>query len=377
MSNTRDLNETPLHKNNNIVNEICTKGICMEMCPSEEVILRVKEKMVHVLELTRSGHKLVKCYCRSAANSNMAVPQLLRPFRVLSDTVHYLLLEISNRSNIKMSVMYDFLDDRLRAVRQDMTIQRLPPEECVVLLEPMIRFYIYYGYRLCDHPISEFDPVLNKKYLLECMKWFLNCCDVLQNTDKVEDDVDTILTHFNSLDISKTRPELSCDRILVESLYILCNLDSIHPLYRYLCLPNYLKRVSALKLAYNIAIANMKCNFIKIFKLSRKLCPLTFSALCLHHPMIQRRALQAMSFAYNSQHLTVPVEVLKQWLAFNSYEEARSTCMHYGLKVVKEKHGVCFNKHTFKVDVEQHQLTKYYQAKILQLKLEDVLSYTV
>nr|XP_034840422.1 germinal-center associated nuclear protein [Maniola hyperantus] len=332
---------------NNIETRKCTQGICMEMCPPEEVTLRTKEKLVHVLEVTTSGHKLVKSYCRSAADSNMVVPRLLRPFPVLSDTVHYLLLEVPKRKDVKkLSVKYDFLNDRLRAVRQDMTIQRLLPEQCVVLLEPMIRFYVYYGYRLSDHPSNEFVPVLNKKDLLQCMKWFLNCCDVLHKPEE-GDDIDSIIDSLNSLDICKVRPELSCDRILIESLYIICNLNDIHPLYRYLRLPKYVKRAPALKLAYDIAIANKNGNYIRTLRLAKRLCPLTYAALCLSLPTIQRRALQVMSHGYSSKNLTVPVEVLKDWLWFNSCEEVRATCAHYELQVLQEKHGVCFNKTSF------------------------------
>ncbi|XP_052737841.1 SAC3 domain-containing protein 1 [Bicyclus anynana] len=364
------------NNDNSVENGLTIHGTCMELCPTEEVTLRMKEKLVHVLEVTSSGHKLVKSFCRSAANSNLAVPRMLRPFGVLSDTVHYLLLELSNRTDVKMSVLYDFLDDRLRAVRQDMTIQRLPPEQCVILLEPMIRFYVYYGYRLYNHPISEYDPVLNRKHLLECIKWFLNCCDKLDSTQTVQCDINTIIGNFNSLDICKTSPELYYDRILIESLYILSNLDDIHPLHRYLALPGHVKKASALKLAYYIALANMNNNYVRVLKLSKHLCPLTFSVLSLYLPTLQRKALHAMSHAYNSKHLVVPVEVLKQWLAFNTLEEVRAICIHYGMSLVREKDGICFEKAKFKNNVEQHRQLCF-QAKILQLKLDEVLSYTI
>lgn len=54
---------------------------------------------------------------------------------------------VTFRTDVPLAVVYDFVNDRLRAVRQDMIIQRLPPRECQVLLEPMVRFYVYFGYR--------------------------------------------------------------------------------------------------------------------------------------------------------------------------------------------------------------------------------------
>ncbi|CAH2086881.1 unnamed protein product [Euphydryas editha] len=355
--------------------KLCIVGTCPDMCPFEEVTLREEEKLVHVLEVTGEGYKLVKSYSRSAASANMAVPRLLRSYPVLYDTVQYLLLKVSKRTDVKMSVMYDFLNDRLRAVRQDMTIQRLPEEECLVLLEPMIRFYVYYAYRLCDYPLNEYDPVLNKKYLLECIKWFLSCCDNIDRDNAGTDDVDSLVEDLSKLNVSNQKHgELSCDRILVESLYILCNLDDIHPLYRYLNLSKQIKRVSILKLTYNIAVANLHGNYIRMWKLAKRLCPLTFSALCLYLPKLQKRSLQVLSNAYNSKQLTVPVKVVQQWLMFNSEEEVRAACTYYGLKATD---GVNFNKNSFKLDANELPPRKHYQAKILHLKLEDVLSYTL
>ncbi|XP_050345135.1 germinal-center associated nuclear protein [Nymphalis io] len=356
-------------------NKQCIVGTCLDMCPREEITLRKKEKLVHVLEVTGSGYKLIKSYSRSAASANMAVPRLLRPYPVLFDTIHYLLLKVSKRSDVQMSVLYDFLNDRLRAVRQDMTIQRLPPEESIILLEPMIRFYVYYGYRLCDHPLSEYDPVLNKKYLLECLKWYLSCCDLMEQSKIGVNDVDAIIDNLSTLNVNRGKDgTLSCDRILIESFYILCNLDDMHPLYRYLNLPKSIKRVSILKLTYDIAVAHLQGNYIRMWKLSKRLCPLTFSVLCLHLPSLQKRALQSLSSAFNSKQLTVPVTAIKQWLAFNSEEEVRTACTHYGLKATD---GVLFNKNNFKLNLNTLPPKKYYKAKILCLKLEDVLSYTV
>lgn len=92
--------------------------------------------------------------------------------------------------------------------------------------------------RLCASPLSEFDPVLNKKYLLECMKWFLSCCDMLDGKSR-----DYELTELiSNWTIDKAEHRLTCDRVLVESLYVLCNLGDMHPLYRYLSLRPDIKR---------------------------------------------------------------------------------------------------------------------------------------
>ncbi|XP_041976981.1 SAC3 domain-containing protein 1 isoform X1 [Aricia agestis] len=351
--------------------ELSIKGTCMEFCPLEEVNMRTREKMVHVLEATDTGLKLIKCYNRSAADTNMANPHLLRPYPVLLKCIHYLMFEVSKRTDMKKWFVYDFIEDRLRSVRQDMTIQRLPPEQCVELLEPMIRFYVYYSYRLCECGPNEYDPVLNKKHLLECLKWFLSCCGTLDKT-KEYSPLDNIALRIEQLDLSKQK--LVIDRVLVESLYILSNLNDTHPLHRYLQLPESLRRVSALKLAYSIGVANYRGNFVRIMKLSKRLCPLSYAALCSHLPVSQKKAISTMCHAYNSKQLSVPISTFKKWLMFGDDDEAFSACKHYGLSV--NNNSVIFNKAAYK-DVEMPPRRRNYSAKIIQFKLEDVLTYTL
>ncbi|XP_047988741.1 germinal-center associated nuclear protein [Leguminivora glycinivorella] len=329
------------------------KGTCLSMCPEDEVKMRDIAKMVHVLEVINGRKVLVKCYSRSAADSTVAVPRLLRPYEVLQDTVRHLLLQVAQNRDTNMLLIYDFVSDRLRAVRQDMTVQRLSAKECMTLLEPMIRFHVYFGYKLCEYPIKAYDPVLNKKLLLECLKWFLSCSDSIDQTPK---DLTTEIEKLNlnhNLIRNKNQDIFKCDKELIESLYILCNLDDVHPMYRYLNLANHLKSHRAINLAYKIATANWRGNFVKVCKLLHNLCPLTYCALCLHLPTLQRHALPVISTAYNSKQLTVPLSALRTWLRFDSDAAAASVCAHYGLAA--NQGAVRFSKADFKADVATHQ----------------------
>lgn len=44
-------------------------------------------------------------------------------------------------------VIYDFILDRLRAVRQDMIIQNFPVADSISILQPIVRFHAYAAYR--------------------------------------------------------------------------------------------------------------------------------------------------------------------------------------------------------------------------------------
>ncbi|KAI8435367.1 hypothetical protein MSG28_003686 [Choristoneura fumiferana] len=210
----------------------------------------------------------------------------------------------------------------------------------------MIRFHTYFGYKLCEYPIKVYDPVLNKKLLLECLKWYLSCYDSLdQYTGILKETIDLSLS-VAAIDFTSDGPETKCDRILMESLYILCNLDDVHPMFRYWNLRKEIKSEPSLKLAYNIALANFNGNYIRVCKQLENLCPLTYCALCLHLPRLQRCALQVMSVAYNK--LAVPTRALRDWLRFNSADEARQACRHYGLAA--ESETVKFIKGDFRAD---------------------------
>lgn len=71
--------------------------------------------------------------------------------------------------------MYSFVFDRLRAVKQDMIIQRLSGMDCVTILERTVRFLIFSSYRLCGEPLRLYDPQINHTHLQENLSWLLDC----------------------------------------------------------------------------------------------------------------------------------------------------------------------------------------------------------
>ncbi|GBP95311.1 SAC3 domain-containing protein 1 [Eumeta japonica] len=484
-------------------------------------VKRERENLVHILEVWNTAdHKnvLVKRYGRSAANSNMAVPQLLRPFDVLKQSVHYLLLEITKRCDVTIPTLYDFINDRLRSVRQDAIIQQLPAAQCMLLLEPMIRFYVLYSYmpsietmsdrlalqstmrwkdtsadlastlqgrylgrsadlkaknktnlfythllpiwltrhsvafyhcvatsaisacrhrerraerrrvacpglenkanyRLNDtqhavllvdsqlercgnthdhrgapdphfvyatggggvacwydtsffkvvslsgYPVKDFDPVLNKQYLLECLKWFLNCWDEIQcKEETVQNVTESLLSmHLGHGD------ELICDNVLVEALYILCNLNDVHPVYRYLTLPKKIQRCRPLQTAFNIAIACLHGNFVRVFRLANALCPLTRRAFFMHVPRLQRRAVQVLSAALSGgrgRGVPLPSAAVGRLLGFSDAAAAARACHHYGLALESDADRIVFDKRLFKHEAHEGETQKNISSSV-------------
>jgi hypothetical protein len=55
-------------------------------------------------------------------------------------------VRVAVRNSVSWAVVYDYIFDRLRAVRQDLTIQCSQDVQCLTILEQCIRFHIYSHY---------------------------------------------------------------------------------------------------------------------------------------------------------------------------------------------------------------------------------------
>ena len=91
--------------------------------------------------------KVVKEFARSAAGVQTPRPKSLRTKACLKRTVTYLLTEIIRDERKPYHVAYDFIFDRLRAVRQEIVMQDLDAVTTIELIEPMIMFLSYSLYR--------------------------------------------------------------------------------------------------------------------------------------------------------------------------------------------------------------------------------------
>lgn len=110
-------------------------GMAMGMCTEAEALEREA-----CLELSRLEYlagcegerrprvdltKAVKRYQRPAAGAAPPSASELRPLPVLRRTVSYLLRQWTVRQDVPSINRYTFISDRLRAVQQDMTVQRV------------------------------------------------------------------------------------------------------------------------------------------------------------------------------------------------------------------------------------------------------------
>uniref|UniRef100_A0A7E4WDT9 SAC3_GANP domain-containing protein n=1 Tax=Panagrellus redivivus TaxID=6233 RepID=A0A7E4WDT9_PANRE len=159
-------------------------GRCTSMCPQNELRFRSKNNLVHPLEtltpfakLTREKRqfdldKAVKEYSRPAADKKVNFNDV-RPYDTLMSTSEYLLSIVdSYQSASQWPLVYEFVCDRFRAIRQDLIVQDLKPQRVVTLLETMIPFYLDSRRKCIDLKTNVIDPRLHEAEMDECfIRW--------------------------------------------------------------------------------------------------------------------------------------------------------------------------------------------------------------
>ncbi|XP_062540651.1 SAC3 domain-containing protein 1 [Armigeres subalbatus] len=296
------------------------RGSCETMCPQAEIDLRTREKILHFYELkpgsrTEPDKRLVvKEFARSAAGVKHPKHWELRTVNALKRTVKYLLTEILKDERRAYSFRYEFIFDRLRAVRQEVVMQNLGANDTLDILEPIVCFLAYSAYLLCESHISEFDSKICSTHLQECLKKVLRSYDDL--------DQDSL-----SYDLSR--------RTKMEALYLAFNLGSTEALTRGINLPKNIRKHLALQLSINVEY--LRNNFHRVLVYLQKLQPLEAALAALKIPSIRRQLLLRFSAAFQSKVLSVSLEWISHVLLYQRREHPAliDDCQHYNLQLVQ------------------------------------------
>jgi hypothetical protein len=152
-------------------------GTCVEMCPPVERERRAREGELDPFERVDKQKNVttpalaVKKFTRSTDNP---VPSLFRtPAALRASMMHLLgILRAHGRADFKAA--YGFVWDRFRAIRTDITVQRLRDPLAIWLYECMARFHIFAAHQLCDDAQSAtntegFNAHLNIEQLTKCL----------------------------------------------------------------------------------------------------------------------------------------------------------------------------------------------------------------
>nr|CAD1839959.1 unnamed protein product [Ananas comosus var. bracteatus] len=132
-------------------------GLCPDMCPESEREERERKGDLDRYERLdgernqTTKNLAVKKYTRTAERET----SLIRPLPVLQITVDYLLNLLDQPYDDSFLSIYNFLWDRMRAVRLDLRMQHIFNQEAITMLEQMIRLHIIAMHELCEYNKGE------------------------------------------------------------------------------------------------------------------------------------------------------------------------------------------------------------------------------
>jgi len=259
-------------------------GNCTEMCPLPELKLRKKEKLLHRYE--RGSYKPVKEFSRPAAGQKPPDSDTVRTPDTLIDCVRYLVKEVLVPKvwvKEEQLEVYHFVFDRLRAVRQDLVVQRVKNNTSMSILSTCVRFHLLFGHILAGNP--NFSQHINISHQLECVK----SCLLLSTS---------------------SNPTM-------ESVYLLSNMDSPSALVWAVSHPHPSPQ---LQLSLSVSLAYQESNWVRYFHLISTMPVIFLLSSARYSHLMCHKALSVYSKGYKSRNARYPLEHLATllWLSTSS-----------------------------------------------------------
>ncbi|XP_061179067.1 germinal-center associated nuclear protein-like [Saccostrea echinata] len=296
-------------------------GTCTDMCPEKERYDREEKRRLHPYEVLQTSegsgnpqvnHTLaVKEYSRSSADQEEPLPYELRTLPTLTLTMTYLLREIADRGEDgKWGDWFDFLWNRTRGIRKEITQQQFCNVESVELLEKCVRFHIFCAERLCEEDMHSFDDKINNENMTKCLQ--------------------TLKENYSDLEKKQVfcanEAEMRCYMVLMNLNEgdILRETQQLRPEVRNSTLINYALKVYA---------ALNSNNYVRFFRLVREGSFLCSCILHRYFTQVRKKALHILVKAHR-KGVQLPLEDLVRTLSFDDQSEAAQFCQFFGLTTV-------------------------------------------
>lgn len=331
-----------------------TRGVCPNMCPEKERLMREFQRQVAPYELLDGGNgeyridheTAVKQYSRSSADQKEPLPQDLRPVRSLKMTMSYLLHEIadlSERSGTNLAKWFHFLWDRTRGIRKDIAQQELCCLDSVELVEQCARFHIVCAERLCAEEPSVFDKKINTENLTKCLQ--------------------TLKYMYHDLRVKgidcKNEPEF-------RAYIILLNLNNGNFMWDVQRLPDSVQKSPEVSFAIEVYSSVESNNYAKFFRLVRETTYTNACILLRYFNKVRVRAVSVMVKAYCRTFSTAfPLYELIDILGFEDENEAVFFCEQVGLNLFNDELHIMLDRRSFQPvsNIEQGRAVNYVEAK--------------
>jgi hypothetical protein len=265
---------------------------------------------------------MVKEYRRSSADQKEPAAGDLRTPEALSRTMDYLVCNIMDdpRSNTHELALewYDFLWDRLRAIRKDITQQNICDQASATLVERCARFHVHSCYAM--NQVKNFDVNMNKRNLNDCLQMLRQMYSDLRMTSGI-----------------------ICPGELEFQIYdILLHLDEDHLASTVQMKTSDYRSTSEMKFILNIVIAYTNNDYHKFFRLMESANYMTSCLLSLYSNRMRLIGLKSIINACSPRQTTLyPFELAINLLGFDDKEDLKSFASQLDIEV-QEKDQECF-----------------------------------
>ncbi|XP_047319349.1 SAC3 family protein B isoform X2 [Impatiens glandulifera] len=298
-------------------------GSCTDMCPEAERAERERKGDLDQYERLNGDRNhtskslAVKKYNRTAERE----AELIRPMPVLQRTVDYLLCLLETPYDDRFLRLYNFLWDRMRAIRMDLRMQHIFNLEAIGMLEQMIRLHIIAMHELCEYAKGEgfsegFDAHLNIEQM---------------NKTSVE--------LFQMYDDHRKRGIIVPTEKEFRGYYALLKLDK-HPGYKVepaelsLDLSKMtaeIRKTPEILFARDVARVCRTGNFIAFFRLARKA---SYLQACLMHAHFAKLRTQALASLHSGlqNNQGIPMSHVAKWIAMEE-EDLESLLEYHGFSI--------------------------------------------
>lgn len=237
-------------------------------------------------------------------------------------------------------IVYDFVFDRLRSIRQDLIIQSNPNiNHSIAILQACVRFHQLASYQLRN----EIDTKFNFTHLLDCLKDLLLLYQLESENEHVQ-------------------------KMEAYAIYLLVNLGSQHSMHWGLNLPKKTRQDPYLSLAMQMNYAYLQRNFVRFFRLYKKL-PVLLQLSChwnLSH--VLSSFITVMNTGFSSKNCKYPVTHFQALSAINDFKIIEDFCTNLNVCIDAEK-NIVFSKSSIRQGGTD---LKHYACHLIESNLKSI-----
>ncbi|KAL9448049.1 hypothetical protein AB3S75_015507 [Citrus x aurantiifolia] len=169
-------------------------GTCPFMCPEAERLHRQRLRDLAVFERLHGDPRnsspalAVKKFCRTMSAKEVRASDV-RPLPVLEETLNYL-LSLLDSTEHPFEVIHDFVFDRTRSIRQDLSMQNIVNDRVINMFEKIVTFHVISHHKLrssCSSSSTSSLHYLNLEQLTKALTSLYNLYEANRSSQPIHE----------------------------------------------------------------------------------------------------------------------------------------------------------------------------------------------